>query len=717
VRENRCPSRYGTLLLLLSATPAQAADVPTEHSIASSEAEHALGIAEPQLAKPSVEPSVGTHQEDHPPGLARLRFAQADVSSPSGAAVPSADSEIPASDVPVQPNDIPAQPPEGPGQPTGATTSPTEIDAGSAPAGASPARIQWRLAPILWSGDIGYEARMTRNEDQGNTLEQLIIANLRGRSYIWQPWFVQVRGGLGLVLSRLHTSNDTGSGVDQSPVTTTGNVGLTVFPVSRFPFDASYEVTDSRTSGEITSIDYTNKRLSLRQSYTTPTGGTFMSARYERSVLESDAFGRDRVDSVEANLSHAFGNHSVQLDAGHSLNERDRTRERTTLERLSLRDSYRPNPRTSIESQAYVNTTDYDPGGSGSFAATGTRTAQLNSFATWRPSDQSKLYLTGSLRALALETESGDEQSDSRSLNASLGANYQYSDYTRLLASLSVNESKAGDSDSFSTAESAGVSYTPAFIALGNYLFSWSASASLANQTTTDEPSRQALTGAVGYNLLRNLPLSGQQHASANFGQTVSNTYDTETGEQIALTSSAGISWSRSNDKGLLDYASATLSDSRSWGDLQTEFQLLNVQATRQALLSALSSWSGNVTIQAARQRIRASPDTDASLLAFAESDHRTLSYSVNLTYQHQRAFGIRNLRFLALATANSQQLESRRFGDINAPPERVDASLELRFDYLIGRLIMRLSARTAEIAGRRQDQILFRITRYFGTP
>jgi c(7)-type cytochrome triheme protein len=44
----------------------------------------------------------------------------------------------------------------------------------------------------------------------------------------------------------------------------------------------------------------------------------------------------------------------------------------------------------------------------------------------------------------------------------------------------------------------------------------------------------------------------------------------------------------------------------------------------------------------------------------------------------------------------NSQQLESRLAGDIDAPVERISESLESRLDYSIGRLEARLSARAA---------------------
>lgn len=308
-------------------------------------------------------------------------------------------------------------------------------------------QIQWQLAPIVYGGDLGYEMRMTRNEGQPATLEQIVLANIRGRSYVWQPWFAQVRGGLGLVLSREHIANDGTNNVglvDQKPVTVTGNLGLTVFPVSRFPFDASFERTDSRTSGAIASSDYTSTLMSLRQSYSSLDGNTHLSARFERSILESESFGRDTLNNIEANLAQAVGNHNLEFETGYSQNVHEQTDERSTIERASLRDTYRPSNLLTVESLAYVNSTDFDSG-SGTTPSSNSRTSQVTSFATWRPAEQSPLYMTGSLRLLSLDTDTTGTPAHSQSLNGTVGANYQYTQYTRLFATAGFTENRSAE--------------------------------------------------------------------------------------------------------------------------------------------------------------------------------------------------------------------------------------------------------------------------------
>ena len=71
-------------------------------------------------------------------------------------------------------------------------------------------------------------------------------------------------------------------------------------------------------------------------------------------------------------------------------------------------------------------------------------------------------------------------------------------------------------------------------------------------------------------------------------------------------------------------------------------------------------------------------------------------------------------LRFTTLLSVNSQQLESRQAGDIDAPVERISESLESRFDYSIGRLEARLSARLARVDGRKVAALFARVQRRY---
>ena len=71
-------------------------------------------------------------------------------------------------------------------------------------------------------------------------------------------------------------------------------------------------------------------------------------------------------------------------------------------------------------------------------------------------------------------------------------------------------------------------------------------------------------------------------------------------------------------------------------------------------------------------------------------------------------------LRHTVLLGVNSQQLERRALGDIDAPRERISQSLESRLDFAIGRLETRLSARVADVDGHRVAALQARAQRRF---
>ena len=144
--------------------------------------------------------------------------------------------------------------------------------------------------------------------------------------------------------------------------------------------------------------------------------------------------------------------------------------------------------------------------------------------------------------------------------------------------------------------------------------------------------------------------------------------------------------------------------DSRTSGQHENQFQMINFQASGQAQFSRNSSAAANLTVQGVRQSTGSTPSAGFSF-----------SSSGNLSYYHLRAFDVPRLRYTALYSINESQVKTRLQGDVNAPRERVNQSFEQRLDYNLGRVAMRLSMRVAEIEGRRDALIFFRMSREFG--
>jgi hypothetical protein len=65
--------------------------------------------------------------------------------------------------------------------------------------------------------------------------------NATANTFIWQPWFARVSGGLGLGFNTSSTMTGKSSGN-----IVTGNAIFSLLPSSRFPFEARFSRSDSR---------------------------------------------------------------------------------------------------------------------------------------------------------------------------------------------------------------------------------------------------------------------------------------------------------------------------------------------------------------------------------------------------------------------------------------------------------------------------------------
>ena len=127
---------------------------------------------------------------------------------------------------------------------------------------------------------------------------------------------------------------------------------------------------------------------------------------------------------------------------------------------------------------------------------------------------------------------------------------------------------------------------------------------------------------------------------------------------------------------------------------------------------SRYSSANANMTLQATRQTTYPAFATGATT---PPTTYTSSSAGGNLSYRHARAFDVPRLSYYALLSLNQQQGRSRFEGDINAPIEQVNWSLEQRLGYAIGRLESQLSLQVAETGGRTYGLLLFRVLRRFG--
>jgi hypothetical protein len=189
------------------------------------------------------------------------------------------------------------------------------------------------------------------------------------------------------------------------------------------------------------------------------------------------------------------------------------------------------------------------------------------------------------------------------------------------------------------------------------------------------------------------------------------------------LTHSASLSYSATAGDNLNGYLSGSLSDTRTFGDNATSFQMLNVQLTGQWRIDAYSGMNSNLTWQVSRQQSDSSEvviitdEFGRPQVVNTSTRNQNSNISGSLGYSHSRLFGVRGLRYRLDFRANTANDSSRRFGNPDAPREADRATLDLdqHLNYRIGRLDTELQLRIAEIEGSRHQLLFFRVSRDFG--
>lgn len=583
-----------------------------------------------------------------------------------------------------------------------------------------------RFAPIQWSGNLSLDGRWSRDGEGLQSRQLLVNTDLDGATYLWQPWFAQMRAGIGALVARGNTNDLNGAGRGDSVVAFTGRVGLAVFPASRFPFELRGDVSDSRSGGDYLGTDYRSKRLSVSQSYRPAQGNDSYNVTYDYSALSSSRLPDDTVSTLRGLMVSVSGDQSFELSGSHSLNERGGSADDTRVTTLTGRHGYRGGAAFTIDNLATYN--DLRVRSEAAALDYATSIKQFSSFASYRPqkgdalySDAHPLYLIGSARLIESDTSNGGASAQARATNATLGANADLTRHWRLGVAVAASNIDQSTADTVTlTSEAVTLNYAPDAVTLGEWRYAPQAATSGTFTQGGIEGSRSVFGAQFGHGLSRSYLPSDDQAVSVNLSQTVGANRDSSVDEwSRTLSHSASLFWRISGDTAsqAQTFAGLSASDSRSYGGTRGTFDIVNLQVSRRTQLSRSSSWSGSITAQATRSRFAATTTstTPATVTDVTPDTGWRHFYSAGLTYTETRVFSVPRLRFSLLATANSEQTERRALGDADAPREYISHSVEARFEHTIGRLDSRLTLRTARVDGRRQDVAYFRINRSFG--
>nr|WP_246264352.1 hypothetical protein [Aromatoleum toluvorans] len=584
---------------------------------------------------------------------------------------------------------------------------------------AAASRKRWGMAPVRWGGTLSVGLRHNSSENSTASTAQVYEARLRANSYIWKPYIALVSGDFALTTVRTKESGDIASN-NLIGTSVTGSGSLSLFPQSRFPFNASLAVSDSRSEGSFSDSNVKQTRLSLRQDYRPQLGQWSAAAGYDRSEL-TGTFGSDTVDRVFGNYSNTLGKHSVNLSGDFS---NSRTVDQSSKNYfLGAIHGYSFSDELSLNTNASITGQQFDLGSQGISSTAKTQSTQIFSYANWTPMD-SKWRGSANLRYFQTSNTIRGASFENRTLGGAASATYQASRNLNFFGTVGLNVDSNRRTNSN---QSLGVSYTGDPLRLGSYDYTWFSSASVANATSGEGSAFRSLNGSLGHSLVRSWQLSEQTLLNGSLNQSITNSRTTGLGSSSTTTLGHGASLSMQANAGdrLTGYLSASFSDSRTRGDAASNFQLLNVQLTGNWRIDGNSELDSNLTWQWSRQQ---SENLNQPVVLidefgrplFREDTSRTgnTSLSGGVGYGHRRFLGIRGLRYRLDFRANTNRDDSRRFGNPDALREQDRATLDLdqRLFYRIGRLDTELQYRIAEIEGQRNQLIFFRVIREFGS-
>jgi len=604
------------------------------------------------------------------------------------------------------------QPGVEPDPPTGDVA----VAAAATPVAAEPLRgngIVWRVAPWRWGGTLALDYRALRMEDGQSNQQLLLMSNVDFISYVWQPWFIQLRGGLGLVASR--ASANAQSGIDGNTSSSwTGRAGISVFPASRFPFELRADVSDSRSGGLTLAGDYRTQRVSLTQSYRPLLGSDSYQLQIDHSVLDS-GIATDKLTTLGATAVLDFDEHAVDLGLNHSDNHRSDTQERTRLSSLNARHSYLAEADLRLETIASWN--DVRVGGLA--PEVGSEVLQLSTFASWSPQSPGWLpgiggpQFVGTLRWIESKTIGEQGNPGVQAFNGSLGVNHQLAAAWRLTLSGTLSHVQTPNLIARKgLGTQAVLSWSPMSTQLLGWRYSPSASTNVGFNRSTGQEDRQVAGVQLSHGVSRDYKLNEANLLALTLTQSAGVLEESGADSARALAHGASLSWQRTAESGGQVFGGLSLSDSHTESETSGHFQLVNLQLSSRNPLSRFASWSAYVTFQASRNR---SSEVDVFSGQRLETDPGWQRfYSASVSYDQQRVFGIPRLRGSVLFSANSQPLDRRALGDIEAPRERITESIEGRLDYAVGRLETRFSARAARVEGRVVSGIQARAQRRF---
>ena len=703
------------------------------------------------LARPTKPAARGADTVAASSGL-RLAGQLSSVTAPATSPAPAASAPAAYASAPAAFAAARAAQPEAPVDPeTVRPGPPASPSAGTpTPSGGLPdlEAVTWAIPPIRWSGNTGSTYVYNTNFLGQTSLSDTQLLSGRASSFIYAPWFAQVTTTAGLSTSgATYHSTDSTSKSDSTSLNFGGNLSL--FPLSRFPFSAYVEVSDSRAratgggdSAMAASTQYDAVRVGARQNYRPETGNENYNGSVDHSSLTSGGLS-SIVNAFQGGYSTSFEDHGISASTRFSSTTGDAGGQGSTLFSATGSHNWQiPEEGLTISTSANFSRNDLktlSTTGSG-LVVNNSQVMQASSSFNWLPDEELPLTIAGGAGILNLATSTESANTSLMNLNSFVNASYRITN--NLMASAGgtiattsttntgltpAAQNDAGTSAGtatrlLTTSQNASISYMGDPLVFGDYSYNWGGGANLSNQTNSLGGNSRALGTSAQHSLNTTFPLSDTSVLALNASQSVSlnaaGTTSTNSGttnssnQNTTLTHSAGAVWRANVGQVSIATMSFNASDTMSTGAFSNHLRSFHADGRLQTQLSTRAALNASTTVSASQQL--SSPQTFTTTTTALGTTSTTMPSTVwsgngQIFFTYRSPFDIANLLYTASFSANANQSNLRVIsGDPNAVSWQIARVLSNQASYRVGRLVFQATASMAWLGDGKKNATLF---------
>ena len=526
-------------------------------------------------------------------------------------------------------------------------------------------------------------------------------------TYVWRPWILSARGSM-LVQEY---GADTSTGLTTSSILQ-GGVWLDFLARSKYPLTVFYEDFDADYDSQPYRRTARTRSHGFRQQLSSRRLGIY-SLEFRRGMTDSLYADGFTVPTKNDNQRWVFkgrkaiGRNSLSLTSRRMEVEAQQPDIDTDSLRHTVRHHFRAGSRFNLQNTYFLTDEQFDS----EFLQSDRTYQQLYSLATWRPDRANRWLVTG--RGLLQENESAGLLSGSEQSNASLSgtASFRLTERVSLTGALGASRMHTDMGDSKAGYQQLGANYTSVGYPLLGGTYQYSGRGSFGNRTESGMPDSQDLRDLrfdVGHSLARAFETRGDRRIDVRGIQRVT-TSSNSIGAELNILRSSFYVTSGVNEERLSRYLRFAVTDQRSFGDEERNFQLIDLQYSLQGNLTRDSNWNLNATVQHGLRKQTKPPDL--------VNESKSLSYSVSAAYRQANLFDISFLNFSSDFQFQSDDFQSEDpfDPDFDIDRQRISSSWRNRLDYRIGLLQMQGDLGLHEVEGRWFASFRLTVRRYFG--